>query len=190
MGAPVALVSKLNAAHRHGDPRADVVAERHRSEKARAVDPVLLRRPPARPERRRSPGCDCDAEWESSVSSAWASTPLASAASIGAATRLEPATVAVPCPLNPRAYRSAACPGGSSEPEIIAAKVSTMWCFACSTTSARQRAACGSGHVRAERGHHRAGAGALRRERTRGSLKAASPYPAVRRRERGDVSLA
>jgi hypothetical protein len=61
---------------------------------------------------------------------------------MGDARRFEPATVAVPFPLSARAYRSAACPGASSDPEIIAAKVSRMWCFACSTTSAgRARAA-------------------------------------------------
>ena len=76
---------------------------------------------------------------------------------MGAATRLEPATVAVPFPLCARAYRSAACPGGSSEPgnhrrEGIDDVVLRLLDHVC-----RERAAGGAGHVRAERGHHRAG---------------------------------
>src|SRR5262245_14293431 len=82
------------------------------------------------------PGCDCENECETSVSSAWAITPLASAASAGPAVGMEPVIVATPVPLCALAYRIAAWPGGSSDPEIIAANVSAMWCIAYSTTSA------------------------------------------------------
>ena len=44
------------------------------------------------------PGCERDGPCESSVSSACASTPFASAASIGPQTRLEAATVATAFP--------------------------------------------------------------------------------------------
>ena len=42
-----------------------------------------------------APGCDCEGPCESSVSSEWASTPLASAASKGPVSTTEPATVPV-----------------------------------------------------------------------------------------------
>ena len=63
--------------------RADVVAERHRAEKVFAASTPVLRRRKRRRHDRRRPGCDCDAQCESSVSSECASTPLTSAASIG-----------------------------------------------------------------------------------------------------------
>ena len=61
------------------------------------------------------PGCDCENECESSVSSAWAITPLAIAASAGPAVSMEPAIVATPVPPCALAYRIAAWPGGNSE---------------------------------------------------------------------------
>src|SRR5215471_21868912 len=62
------------------------------------------------------PGCDCDGGCVSSVSSEWASMPLASAASIGPQTTLLPATVAIRSPPYVRAKLIANFPGGSCEP--------------------------------------------------------------------------
>src|SRR5438045_9505124 len=69
------------------------------------------------------PGCDCDGGCVSSVSSEWASMPLASAASIGPHTTLLPATVEIFSPPYVRANLMANLPGGSSEPEMAAAKI-------------------------------------------------------------------
>ena len=91
-----------------------------------------------------APGCDCDALCESSVSSECASTPLTSAASTAPVTVLEATTVATGRPASARASVSAARPGGSSAPEIIAATVSSTWWTVCSTIasgSARSLAA-------------------------------------------------
>ncbi len=89
------------------------------------------------------PGCDSDGACESSVSSDCASTPLASAASIGPHTTFEHTTVATFSPPYARANSIAARPGGSSAPETIAATVSSTCCFTASTTvsgKARARA--------------------------------------------------
>ena len=58
-----------------------------------------------------------------------------SAASIGPQRVFEHATVDTSLPAYARANLSAATPGGSSDPEIIAANVSRMCCFASSVTS-------------------------------------------------------
>jgi hypothetical protein len=72
-----------------------------------------------------APGCDCDALCESSVSSECASTPLTSAASTAPVNVVEATTVATGGPASARESASAARPGGSAAPEIIAATVSS-----------------------------------------------------------------
>jgi hypothetical protein len=89
------------------------------------------------------PGCDCDGGWVSSVSSACARIPLASAASIGPQRTDAPATVQIALPLYARTNWIANLPGGSSEPEIMAARVSRIMNFVFSTTGS------GSGRVAA-----------------------------------------
>src|SRR5690242_5348213 len=86
------------------------------------------------------PGCDCDGGCVSSVSSACARMPLASAASIGPHRIEEPATVQIGLPLYAPTNSIANLPGGSSDPEIMAASVSRIMNFVFSTT--------GSGSVR------------------------------------------
>ncbi len=81
------------------------------------------------------PGCDCDGGCVSSVSSECASIPFASAASIGPQTTADPATVATFSPPYVFAKLIANFPGGSSEPEIMAANVSRIICFVFSTTA-------------------------------------------------------
>ena len=81
------------------------------------------------------PGCDCDPGWESSVSSACASIPFVSAASIGPHTNFDDTTVATAFPPNSSANANAKRPGGSADPEIIAARVSRTWRFVFSATS-------------------------------------------------------
>ena len=61
--------------------------------------------------------------------------PLVNAASMGPHRMFEAATVATWLPPYARANLSAACPGGNSEPEIMAARVSSVCCFAFSATS-------------------------------------------------------
>ena len=92
-----AFIAEISAAHRHHHAGADVVAERHRAQEMRAVDAEMYRQAQARRERSKDPGCDRDGLWESSVSSACAMTPLASAASTGDAVNVVPAIVAEPC---------------------------------------------------------------------------------------------
>ena len=162
--AAVALVSKLDAAHRHRDPRADVVAERHGAEEARRRRSRAPRRPPAPPARPRTRDATATAECESSVSSEWASTPLASAASIGAGDQARAGNRGRPLPAqSPRVSKRRLAgrqlgPGnhrGEGIEDVVLRLLDDV---------RRERAAGGAGHVRAERGHHRAGAGALRRE--------------------------
>ncbi len=107
--------------------------------------------------RRRSGRQDAiaTASCESSVSSACASTPLASAASIGPATRFDPTTVAVPFPAWARAKRSAAWPGGSSEPGDHRGKRVEDVMLGVLEHVGRQRQGRRARHVGAERGHHR-----------------------------------
>ena len=144
----------FDAAHRHRHARADVVAERHGAQEARSVDAELLARPPARPARSARPGCDCDGQCESSVSSACASTPLASAASMGPATRFDPTTVAVCFPAwrareakrrLPRRQLRAGDHRREGVEDVMLGVLEHV---------GRQRAAGRAGHVRAERVHH------------------------------------
>src|ERR1700731_3270499 len=81
------------------------------------------------------PGCDCENSLESSVSSECASMPLMNAASGGLAVIFEATIVDVLSVLKSRAYANAARAGGRSDPEIMAANVSRIWCLAFSTTS-------------------------------------------------------
>ncbi len=71
------------------------------------------------------PGCVCEGECESSVSSAWPSMPFASAAWAAAVTMRLPATQASLGPPCVFANEIAFFPGGSREPESIAARVSS-----------------------------------------------------------------
>jgi hypothetical protein len=81
------------------------------------------------------PGCDCEGECESSVSSAWASTPFASAASIAPHESFEATTADIGLPPYASTNWSDRWPGSNFEPEIIAAKVSRICCFVFSATS-------------------------------------------------------
>jgi hypothetical protein len=81
------------------------------------------------------PGCVPDAAWESSVSSAWAEVPLASAASVAEVSSELPTTCATGGPPSLLTYRRMTSPGFSREPEIMAAKVSRTCCLARPTTS-------------------------------------------------------
>src|SRR5690606_22349313 len=89
------------------------------------------------------PGWVCDAAWESSVSSACASMPLASAATSTLVTMSVPTTVASGTADRLRAYCTAFRPGRSLVPDTMAASVSSRWCFVFSATAsgnARRRA--------------------------------------------------
>src|SRR6266571_4874121 len=81
------------------------------------------------------PGCVCEGECQSSVSSAWASMPLASAAFAAAVTTLLPITQASLAPPSVLAKEIAFLPGGSREPDTIAAMVSSTWCLVFSSTA-------------------------------------------------------
>src|SRR5712692_2538087 len=81
------------------------------------------------------PGCVWDAEWESSVSSACASMPFASAAFAAAVTIRLPTTQASLAPPRVLVNAIAFFPGGSREPESIAARVSSRWCLVFSETA-------------------------------------------------------
>src|SRR5580700_7656827 len=61
--------------------------------------------------------------------------PFTNAASGGLAVIFEATIVQVLSEVKSRAYCNAARDGGKSEPEIMAANVSRMWCLAFSTTS-------------------------------------------------------
>ena len=69
---------------------------------------------------------------------------------------VEPATVATGLPACAAANARAAFPGGSSEPETIAAKVSSTCCLTASSTSAGSATLPGRRHVPAQRRHDRA----------------------------------
>ena len=71
------------------------------------------------------PGCVCEGECESSVSSAWPSMPFASAALAAAVTVRLPTTEASFVPPSVVANETAFFPGGSREPDSIAASVSS-----------------------------------------------------------------
>ncbi len=80
------------------------------------------------------PGCVWEAEWESSVSSACASMPFASAAFAAAVTMRLPTTPASFAPPRVLANEIAFFPGASREPDTIAAIVSSRWCLVFSAT--------------------------------------------------------
>src|SRR2546430_13354370 len=69
------------------------------------------------------PGCVCEGECESSVSSAWPSMPFASAALTAAVTMRLPATQASFAPPRVFANEIAFFPGGRGESDSIAARV-------------------------------------------------------------------
>ena len=135
MRAAAALVAELDAAERHREPRADVVAESDGAQEMLAADRALL----AERERRGNDG--------------GAGMRLRRAVRVVRLVRVRehavdergvhragedcssPTTVAAGRPACARASASAATPGGSSEPDTIAANVSRMWCFAFSATS-------------------------------------------------------
>ena len=71
------------------------------------------------------PGWVSDGACESSVSSAWASMPFASAALTASVTSFEPTTVASLAPPNDLTYEIAILPGKSFAPDTIAAMVSS-----------------------------------------------------------------
>ena len=71
------------------------------------------------------PGCVCDGACESSVSSAWASMPFASAALAAAVTIGLPITLASRTPPSVFTYAMAFFPGARRDPETIAAIVSS-----------------------------------------------------------------
>src|SRR5260221_5715610 len=81
------------------------------------------------------PGWVCEGECESSVSSAWASMPLASAAFAAEVTTRLPSTHASFTPPSDRANEIAFFPGRSRDPESIAATVSSRWCLVFSATA-------------------------------------------------------
>ena len=91
--------------------------------------------------------------------------------------RSSPTTVATGRPACARASASAARPGGSSEPETIAAKRIEDVMLGLLDDVGRQRAVLRRGHVGAERGHHRADAlrpGAERGQRGRAECERAA----------------
>ena len=85
------------------------------------------------------PGCVSEGACESSVSSACASMPLASAAFSALVMILLPAMQASLVPPRVRAKEMAFLPGGSREPETIAAMVSSTWCLVFSATAGGRR---------------------------------------------------
>ena len=86
------------------------------------------------------PGWVSDGACESSVSSACASMPLASAAFTAVVTMLLPITQRfLDAAERLRRKRSLFCPAARREPETIAAIVSRMWCLVFSTTACGKR---------------------------------------------------
>ena len=121
-------------AHRHRDARAHVVAERT-ARRAGTVRCTSCSPAAKRGGNDRTARCDCDAESKSSVSSAWAMTPSASATSMAARPDRPPRDGRRPLPADLPCVPQRAWPGGSSEPDHRR-EVSTMWCSACWRTSA------------------------------------------------------
>ena len=82
------------------------------------------------------PGWVSDAACESSVSSACAAMPLASAAPTALVTMRLPTTPDSRAPPSVRAKEIAFRPGSRRDPETIAAIVSSTWCLVFSSTGA------------------------------------------------------
>ena len=81
------------------------------------------------------PGCVSEGACESSVSSACADMPLASAALTAVVTMRVPMTHASFVPPSVFTNEIAFRPGSSREPDTIAAIVSSTWCLVFSTTA-------------------------------------------------------